>query len=119
MKTKRVFYVDGATTVCLIVDEGEVVARGLAIASRAEEDFDPALGRKYALDRANEAWGRQNDCAPIDIDAKRAEGVYVDKLRMQLAIDRFGYYKGYYRPQLTPSEFLVLELKYGNKKNNR
>lgn len=112
---KRVFYVDGATTVCLMIKDGEVVARGLSIASRAEVEFDPALGRKYATDRANEALGREADCSPIDIDAKRADGVYVDKIRMQLAIDRFGYYKGYYRPTLTPTEYLVLQLKHGNR----
>jgi hypothetical protein len=110
-KDKRVFYVDGATTVCLLVKEGEVVARGLAIASRADE-FDPAEGRKYALARAHEAIGREGDCAPINIDAPRA--AWTDRIHMQLAIDRFGYYKGYYRPLLTPTEYLILAIKNGN-----
>uniref|UniRef100_A0A6M3LR63 Uncharacterized protein n=1 Tax=viral metagenome TaxID=1070528 RepID=A0A6M3LR63_9ZZZZ len=114
MKDKAIFYVDGATTVCLLRRDGDIVARGISIHSRLDE-WDGAEGRKYARDRANEALGRKRDCAPIDLDAKRADGVFVDKIRMQLAIDRFGYFKGYYHPNLTPTEYLVLSIKDGHK----
>ncbi len=110
MKDKAIFYVDGATTVCLLRKGGEIVARGLAIQSRMDE-WDGAEGRKHALARAHEAVGRKANCSPIDVDARRADGLFVDRIHMQLAIDRFGYYKGYYSPDLTPTEYLILASK--------
>jgi hypothetical protein len=110
MKDKAIYYVDGATTVCLLRKDGEIVARGLSIQSRLDE-WDGAEGRKYARDRANEALGRQRDCAEINLDAYERSGYLVDTVRLSLARDRFGEYKGYYMPTLTPTEILVLSLK--------
>ncbi len=57
-KKKQKFYVDGATTVCLLLDDtGLVIARGISICSRIEEFFDPAQGRKQARERALKAAG--------------------------------------------------------------
>lgn len=111
---KKIFYIDGATTVCLLVESGEVLARGISIASRAEEVFDPSEGRKHALARAQEALGRQCDCSPILVNAPRAQGIFVDRVHMQLAVDRFGEYKGYYKPFVTDTELMIL----GNKWNS-
>ncbi len=110
MKDKAIFYVDGATTVCLLRRDGDIVARGISIHSRLDE-WDGAEGRKYARDRANEALGRKRDCAEFNMDAVERSGQYVDVVRLSLARDRFGNYKGYYMPRLTPTEILVLSLK--------
>jgi len=101
MKNKPIYYVDGETTVCLLLEGKEVVARGIAICSRADF-FNPAEGRRRARNRALEARGRQRDCEEIKLGLVRS--AWVDELSMSLARDRFGNYKGYYKPVLTPTE---------------
>ena len=110
MKDKVIYYMDGATTVCLLRKDGVIVARGLAICSRLD-DWDGAEGRRHSRDRANEAYGRKHDCAEINLDAVRRGEYPVDVIHLSLARDRFGCYKGYYYPTLTPTETLVLSLK--------
>ena len=114
MKNKAIYYVDGATTVCLLQENGETVARGLGICSRAD-DWDGAEGRKYARNRALEARGRESDCGEILLNTPRS--VWFDMVHLSLARDRFGDYKGYYYPQLTPTERLILGMKNGNHSN--
>ena len=109
-KTKNngaVFYMDGNTTVCLLMEEGVPLARGLSTFSRMDEVFIPSDGRKQALDRAKEAAGRKVDCHPILVDAPRANPF--DWFDISLARDRFGSYKAYYRPVLTTTEELLLK----------
>ncbi len=108
MQEKSVYYRDGATMVCLLVREGSVVARGLSVCSRADE-FSPKMGRMQALARAREAAGRERDCSPIKINAARS--TFTDRIHMQLAADRFGVFKGYFHPRLSPAERLILGYK--------
>jgi hypothetical protein len=102
----KIFYMDGNTTVCLLMKDGVAVARGIGIFSRLDTNFVPAIGRKYALDRAHEAEGRKENCRPILIDAER--NADYDWFDSSLARDRFGVYKGYYMPDLTGTETLLL-----------
>jgi len=108
MKDKAIYYVDGATTVCLLREGNEIVARGISICSRADE-FEVHEGRAYARNRALEARGRESDCGKILLDTPRS--TWFDIIHLSLARDRFGDYKGYYYPQLTSTEKLVLNLK--------
>ena len=117
MKDKAIYYMDGATTVCLLRKDNEIVARGISICSRLDA-WDGAEGRKHARDRANEAEGRKRDCAEIKLDILNRGDRVVDAVRLSLACDRFGDYKGYYMPELTPTERLVLGLKNGNNSNS-
>ncbi len=105
MEEKSIFYRDGATMVCLLVRQGMVVGRGLSICSRADE-FSPKMGRAQALGRAQEAVGRRRDCSPIRMDVARP--VFMDRIHLQLAIDRFGEFKGYFHPKVSPAERLIL-----------
>lgn len=104
MKDKAIYYMDGQTTVCLLQENGVVIARGISVCSRWD-CFDGAEGRRLARNRALEARGRQEDCALINPDVIH-RNVY-----LSLARDRFGDYKGYYYPNLTNTECLVLRLK--------
>lgn len=105
IRDKKIFYRDGATMVCLLVREGFVEARGLSICSRADE-FNPKMGRTQALARAMEAVGRECDCQPIKISTPRS--TFTDRIHLQLAIDRFGEFKGYFHPKISPAERLIL-----------
>jgi len=100
-----VFYVDGATTVCLLMVDNKVVARGISVAS-ALDAFIPLLGRKNALDVAREAAGRKKNCKKIDLFATRYTPF--DWFNLSLAKDRFGDYKGVYEPELTDTEKLFI-----------
>ena len=115
MKDKAIYYVDGQTTVCLLQEDGDIVARGISVCSRLDE-FDKAEGRNRARNRALEARGRQRDCGEILLDVPRS--TWFDAVHLSLARDRFGEYKGYYYPTLTPTERLVLGLKNGNNSNS-
>jgi hypothetical protein len=101
-----VFYMAGNTTVCLLMRDGVPMARGLSIYSRMD-GFDPAEGRRRAMNRAREAEGRQSDCGQILIRAPR--GNDFDWFDLSLAKDAFGDFKGYYMPLLTETEKLLLE----------
>jgi hypothetical protein len=101
-----VFYMDGNTTVCLLMKEGVPIARGLSIYSRVDA-FNPSEGRRRALARAREAEGRKMDCRPILVAAPRMAAY--DWFDLSLAKDRFGGFKGFYMPQLTDTEKLLLE----------
>jgi len=101
-----VFYMVGNTTVCLLMEEGTPIARGISIYSRMDE-FDSSEGRKRALDRAKEAAGRQEDCQPILIEAPR--GSPFGWFDLSVAKDLFGSYKGSFKPELTDTEKLLLE----------
>jgi hypothetical protein len=112
--TERVaFYLDGRTTVCLILHGNKAVARGVSICSRAEDAFQildgfiDSKGRKQALSAAREAVGRKMNVRPIMVLTPRHE--WHDKLSLSLAQDRFGIWKGAYKPELTPTEKLLLE----------
>ncbi len=112
-RKNKIFYNDGQTTVCLILGSDQtVLARGIAICSRMD-DFDGREGRATAQARAMEAVGRQADCGEIKVIAPRANPY--DLIPVSLAKDRFGEYKGYYLPNLTPTEALLLELKFAPK----
>lgn len=108
MKDKAIYYIDGHTTVCLLREDGEIVARGISVCSRLDY-FDLAEGRRFAHSRALEARGRQKDCGEILLDTPRT--IWFDRVHLSLARDRFGNYKGYYMPELTSTETLVLNLK--------
>jgi hypothetical protein len=99
------YYMIGNITVCLLMQDGIPVARGLGIGSRCDS-FVPAEGRKYAADRAKEALGRKADCREILIDAVRNNAY--DWFDSSLAVDLFGKYKGYYQPVLTATETRLL-----------
>jgi hypothetical protein len=103
-KTRYTFYNDGATTVCLIKVDGDVVARGLSICSRADS-YDPLEGEDKARSRALEALNRQADCGEIRLDLPRAS--WMDVLNVSLARERYGNYKGYYKPALTQTENML------------
>ena len=105
-KNGTVFYTAGNITVCLLIEDGVPVARGLGIFSRLDT-FDPAIGRDYAVSRAKEALGRKCECGEILIDAAR--GNAYDWFDSSLAKDLFGNYKGYYMPTLTNTEKLLLK----------
>lgn len=114
MKDKVIYYVDGATTVCLLQENDEIVARGISVCSRLDE-FDKAEGRRYARNRALEARGRRCNCGEILLNKPRS--TWFDVVHLSLARDRFGNYKGYYYPQLTSTERLILGLRNGNRSN--
>jgi len=59
---------------------------------------------------------RQRDCGEILLDTPRT--TWFDRVHLSLARDRFGSYKGYYMPELTPTERLVLELKTNGNHSN-
>jgi len=111
MKDRAIYYVDGRTTVCLLQEDGDIVARGISVCSRLDS-LSKAEGRRCARNRALEAKGRQQDCAEIRLDHPRS--IWFDKAHLSLARDRFGDYKGYYMPELTPTEKLIFDLKNGN-----
>lgn len=115
MKDKAIYYVDGQTTVCLLRENDYIVARGISVCSRLD-CFDNAEGRRFARNRALEARGRQRDCGEILLDTPRT--TWFDRVHLSLARDRFGSYKGYYEPELTPTERLVLELKTNGNHSN-
>lgn len=96
---------DGQTTVCLLLEEKKVVARGLSICSRWD-DWDGALGRKHALARAHKARGMKQDCDEIKLMSNRT--LPVDIVKLSLTRDRFGDFKGYFQPQLTPTEYMIV-----------
>lgn len=106
MKNRAIYYIDGSTTVCLLRENGEIVARGISICSRLDY-FIKAVGRQNARNRALEARGRKRDCSEILLDKPRRE--WFDVIHLSLAKDRFGDYKGYYYPQLTPTEKLITD----------
>lgn len=106
MKNKTIYYADGATMVCLLVDDSKVVARGFSVCSKLDF-FDKTLGKKYAHNRALEARGRQKDCGKIRLDLPRK--TWFDRVRLSLAKDRFGDYKGQYEPILTNTEKLMFQ----------
>ena len=101
------YYNDGRTTVCLIKEDGTVVARGISICSKI--DLLSGKGRELARNRALEARGRKADCGLIKLDEPRKG--WFDIVDLSLAKDRFGDYKAYYMPVLTPTEVLFLSLK--------
>jgi hypothetical protein len=105
-KNGNVFYTFGNTTVCLIMQEGVPIARGLAIHSSMDL-FDPAEGRRKAIARAKEALNRKENCAPIMLTAPR--GNAYDWFDSSVAKDAFGEWKGYYMPDLTGTEKMLLE----------
>ncbi len=104
-KSKQMYYTVGNITVCLLVEDGTVIARGVAIRSRVDL-FDPKLGRKYSLDRAREAAGRKTNCNLIDISAYR--GNPFDWFDLSIAKDMFGGFRSFYNPTLTDTERLFL-----------
>jgi hypothetical protein len=104
---KPVYYYDGNTTVCLLVENKQVLARGLSICSR-DDVFFGSDGRDLSRKRALEALGRQKDCCEIRLDAYRAHPC--DIVSLSLARDRFGEYKGYYQPVLTPTEIIIINM---------
>ena len=108
---KSVFYEDGNTMVCLLLDEKtkEVLSRGISIRSRVETINDVEKWEKQAQSRAMEAIGRRNDCSPIKLDAPRASKF--DVISLSLAADRFGAFKGYYKPTITNTERILLNKK--------
>jgi len=112
MKDRAIYYVDGAVTVCLLQENGEIVARGISVCSRADY-FDLHEGRRYARNRALEARGRGRDCGEIRLDLPRS--TWFDMVHLSLARDRFGNFKGQYKPILTETEKLVFKLKNGNR----
>jgi len=101
-----VFYFDGGTTVCLLMQNGSVIARGISVYSRMDT-FCFKTGRQIALARAREAAGRQCNCSKILLDAPRS--MSFDWLNLSLAKDRFGDFKGYYCPEMTDTEKLLIE----------
>jgi len=105
---KKIFYADGQTTVCLLKVDNEIVSRGISICSR-RDDWDGAEGRKYALGRAREAYGRQTNCGRIILE-KETDG-WCDVISLSLAKDRFGDFKGYYFPYLTSTEEIIVNNK--------
>ena len=114
MKDKTIYYVDGQTTVCLLQEDSEIVARGISVCSKLDY-FDLWEGKRYARNRALEARGRQRDCGEIRLDSPRS--TWFDVIHLSLARDRFGDYKGYYQPLLTPTERLIIGLRNGNRSN--
>ena len=107
-KTKKngtIFYLIGQMTVCLLMQDGEAVARGLGIHSSLDL-FDPKIGRDNAVSRAKEAYNRKSDCGEILLDAPR--GNAYDWFDSSVAKDLFGDYKGYYQPSLTETEKRLL-----------
>lgn len=108
MKEKAIYYMDGQTTICLLLNDDTVVARGISVCSRADY-FNKDEGRRFAHNRALEARGRQRDCGEIRLDLPRS--TWFDRVHLSLARDRFGGHKGYYRPKLTPTENLIIGLK--------
>ncbi len=97
---KQVYYLDGQTMVCLLVDKNEVLARGISVCSR-QDIFTYKTGKRQALSAASEAYGRKCNVRPIKVDAPR---LFCDTLSISLARDRFGEYKGTYLPELTETE---------------
>jgi len=108
MKNRAIYYVDGQTTVCLLRENDTFIARGISVCSKSDH-FDGAEGRRFAHNRALETKGRQRDCGEIKLDEPRI--AWFDVISLSLAKDRFGGYKGYYLPELTPTEKIVIELK--------
>lgn len=109
MKDRIIYYIDGQTTICLLRENDEIVARGISVCSRLDL-FDKAEGRRYARNRALEARGRQVDCGEIRLD-QVFRSTWFDVVHLSLAKDRFGNFKGTYMPVLTPTENLILNLK--------
>jgi hypothetical protein len=99
------YYYDGNTTVCLLMEDGVPVARGISVASNID-DFDPSFGRKQSLDRARKAYGTKSDVERIDLFAVRYTPY--DWFSLSLAKDHFGEFKGYYNPNLTSTEKLLI-----------
>ena len=115
-KIKAIYYRDGATTVCLLQEQGEVVSRGLAVHSR-HDYYDYDEGKERAHKRALEARGRQRNCEEIKLQEVDRWG-WFDAIHLSLARDRFGDYKGYYKPELTSTENILLEYRNGNTPNS-
>lgn len=111
---KPVYYYDGNTTVCLLMDNGIAVARGISICSRADE-FCGEYGREQARKRALEAYGRESNCEEIKLDAPRMN--WCDYITLSLANDRYGGFKGTYMPTLSPTEELITRKSYILKDN--
>ncbi len=114
MKDRPIFYMDGATTVCLLPKDNMIVARGIAVHSRFDM-FDGAEGRRYAFARAQEASGRQRDCCKIKLDTVRR----IDLVHLSLARDRFGEFKGYFHPRLTKTENIIIDQRTNGSNRNR
>jgi len=112
-KDRTIFYVDGATTVCLLQQDGEVVARGIAICSRCDWE-NIKVGKDSAHKRALEARGRKADCCEIKLEEIDRLG-WFDILHVSLARDRFGDFKGYYNPKLTPTEEIITNINIGSR----
>lgn len=108
MKDRIIYYTNGKTTVCLLRENDNIVARGISVCSRLDI-FNRGEGKRHARNRAFEARGRQRDCAEIKLGTPRS--MWFDVVHLSLARDCFGDYKGYYMPKLTPTEETILELK--------
>jgi len=126
---KELYYQDGNNVICLLIEDKQVVARGIAICS-AYDVFSFEQGKEDSKKRALEARGRKSNCQPIllpyesDIREFGVAPVVIrshetDLFTLSLVVDRFGGYKGYYNPTLTTTEKLFLSRQIKPVKNVR
>ncbi|MDP2684759.1 MAG: hypothetical protein Q8P20_07035 [bacterium] len=107
---KEIYYQDGRNVVCLLVENGKAVAKGVSICSKFDR-YDYMEGADKAKKRALEAKGRKQNCQEINIIGRNAKGRKiegVDIFQLSLAMSNHGTWKGFYFPETTPVENLLL-----------
>jgi len=107
VKAKPLYYFDQPLAVCLLVGEnGEVVARGIAICS-VRDSFARRLGRELASKRAAHAWMAEKSEGPIaprwGLDAGWPLKVAFETFKRGKNGQQTAY-KAEYMPVLTPRE---------------
>ncbi len=100
------------STVCLLLKEGEVVARGISICSMREQ-HNKQDGRSRAFGRARRALVKKENGEPINDKTDRfkpLKSVTVAELLYPLTRTKseYGVYKSSFMPELTTKEKLIL-----------
>lgn len=99
------YYYEGTTTVCLLIEDGKVVTRGVSVCSPLDQ-FVKKIGRAKALGRAIQALVRGGDVGemiPFRFDSCQY------RLGLEYAWWNF-LYKSSYLPKLTEKEKAILGL---------
>ena len=102
---KTIHYRVGNIIVCLLLEEGKVVSRGVSVCSRMDV-CDEEKGRKKSMRRAKEAFGRKCDVYPIKLFESR--GYKFDWFDLAIVKEWFGGNLGCYGPELTQTEKVLI-----------
>ena len=109
---KEIIYRKGGTTVCLLAEEGEVLARGISVCSKTDQ-FCRKTGKVKALGRARQAIYHQANASPI-----RDMLSFGDLTPLATVRDFFDWkYKAFWKPQLTKYEQELVSKLNGNGKS--